>query len=236
LEQEKKYFVSTDSGLDADHADIAISPNSWVNMENCRILSTDKGVIGTVESVGGTRALTEPVEGVSLICIGAAADEQNRRILYFLKDTEGNADRIMCYDLRSAETYTVLLSTQVTGGLNFDKNALIHSARVINGLLYWTDNINEPRRVNIDAGIKLNHPSYDTDQEPYTDPIDPSVITIARRPPGLPLAATKVNSSDVGITINNNNIRNSAFRFAWFYVYRDGEYSTLSVHSIPCPL
>lgn len=235
MEQEKKYFVSTDSGLDADHADIAISPNSWVNMENCRILSTDKGVIGTVESVGGTRALTEPVEGVSLICIGAAADEQNRRILYFLKDTEGDADRIMCYDLRSAETYTVLLSTQVTGGLNFDKNALIHSARVINGLLYWTDNINEPRRVNIDAGIKLNHPSYDTDQEPYTDPIDPSVITIARRPPGLPLAATKVNSSDVGITINNNNIRNSAFRFAWFYVYRDGEYSTLSVHSILAP-
>jgi hypothetical protein len=57
MQNEKKYFLSTDSMLDADSADFVVPQNAWVNMENARTGSTDDGVIGTVESIGSTELI-----------------------------------------------------------------------------------------------------------------------------------------------------------------------------------
>jgi hypothetical protein len=34
-------------------------------------------------------------------------------------------------------------------------------------LLYWTDNYNEPKRINVEAAIKMNHPTYSTSVTKY---------------------------------------------------------------------
>ena len=221
-EFEKKYFAAPDGGLNADDVDIAVGENQWVNMENARVGSTNKGVTGVVESIGGTRLLSEIQASVSFICIGSAVDSPNNRFFYFLYNKYTNDHKIMCYQSDDDTVYTVLLSSQVTGGLNFSKDYIIHSARVVGNMLYWTDNLNEPRRINVEAALKLNNPSYDTEVAAYTSPLAQSVIKLIRRPPGRPLATDPVTEGG-----RPNFIKYFAGQFAIRYIYRDGEVSVV---------
>jgi len=225
---EKKYLASiTDGGLDADSAAFAVGRNRVVNAENVRWGSTDRGVTATVESVGGTRQISEALPSINFQTIGVANDYENNRTIYFKRCTTGPWHRITCYEKDSNTEYIVLLSSQVTGGLGFSIYYPIHSARVINGLVYWTDDTNRQRKLNIDAGIKLNHPSYVTDQEAYTSPLSQEVISLIKRPPQY----ATTNSKGLDNAYPNNFIGRNAFQFATRYYYRDGETSVLSVYS-----
>jgi hypothetical protein len=223
MPQEKKYFADPQgNGLNADDDLFAIQLNEVVNMNDCRIGSTDSGVTGTVESNGGTLLLSTP--DADYIENGRIDDEVGNRVIFFKIDTAGSEDKIMVYDNEDGIEYLALLSSQVEGGLNLSKDYPIHSARVVNGVAYWTDNLSSPRKLNLDAAIKLNNPAYVTTQEPYSDPLEKDVISIIRKPPSIPLFANK--TTDGGITVNN--VENFAGQFAWRYVFRDGEVGVLS--------
>ena len=117
---EKKYLASiTDGGLDADSAAFAVGRNRVVNAENVRWGSTDRGVTATVESVGGTRQISEALPSINFQTIGIANDYENNRVVYFKRCTTGPWHRITCYEKDSDTEYIVLLSSQVTGGLGF---------------------------------------------------------------------------------------------------------------------
>lgn len=223
---EKKYLGNGAGNF--DDADFILAPNQWVNMENCRVLSTDKGVIGTVQSIGSNVLLSQILPSVTFTQIGSVVDEENNRILYFLKDIYGPWDKIICYEVATGDFYDVLFANQVIGGLNFNINSLIHSAKVVNGLLYWPDSTtNEPRKVNIDAGIKLNHPSFNTSVVPYAAPIDWREITIIKPPP--PLQPNIQKSFDAAFS--NNFIANENFSFVFQYIYYDNEISVVGTYS-----
>lgn len=145
--------------LDGDSADFRVQPNAYVNMQDFRFGPTsDKGFSEQLESVGSTILIGNGgLPPGTNYCIGTADDFPNRRIIFFIWNSNGNHG-IYCYDYILNAINTVLLSTVVTGGLNFDKNHLIHSARVENGAVYWTDNLNEPRRIDITAGLAMNNP------------------------------------------------------------------------------
>lgn len=223
---EKKYFGNGAGNF--DDADFVVPPNQWVNMENCRVKSTDKGVVGTVESVGSMQLLSSIMPSVTFRHIGSVEDEENRRIIYFLKDLYGPYDKIVCYDIEANTFYDVLLANQVIGGLNFGATSYIHSARIVNGWLYWVENTtNEPRKIDIDAAIRMNDPSFVTDSIPYIDPIDWREITIIKPPPVL--APNIVKYTDSGFA--NNFIANESFMFAYQYVYYNNEISVIGPYS-----
>lgn len=223
---EKKYFGNGHGNF--DDVDFILLPNEWVNLENARVGSTDRGVIGTVESVGSNMLLSSIQPSVTFVQIGSVADPANRRFFYFLKDLYGPWDKIVCYDVEADVFYNVLFSAQIDDGLNFNKDYIIHSAAIVNGLLYWTDFLNQPRRINVDAGINLNHPGTFPDVDAYTSPLTSEVITVIRKPPVYPISFEKIVDPD----IDSNQIKNNAFRFTYFYTYRDGERSTLAPHSL----
>lgn len=229
LEIEKKYW---EGYLNGDDADAFILPTEYINLQEFRYgMTSDKGFARQLESVGGTLLIPSPTPVPPLsqnICIGIAYDNAHRRVVFFMYNTQGEHE-IFCFDYMANAIYEVLQSSQVTGGLNFDKNHLIHSARVENGSVYWTDNLNEPRRVNIDAGIKMNQPSYVTPIVAYVTPVSQSVIAWIRRQPGLPPLQTKIMPAVV--TAAPNFIAKEAFQFAYRYQYRTYEYSTLSALS-----
>jgi len=225
---EKKYLSSIqDGGLNTDSADFAVGTNQVVNATNVRWGSTDAGVTDVVEEIGGTRQITESLPSVTFMTIGSAEDVENNRIIFFKYCTTAPWHRITCYDKAADIEYIVLLATQVTGGLNFSKSYPIHSARVINGLLLWTDAHDTQHKINIDAGIKLNQPGYDTDQDPYVFPLEQEVISLVKRPPQYPLNVTQVTQP----SIIANYIGNNSFWFGCRYFYRDKETSVISMYS-----
>jgi len=154
--KEKKYFADLQSGaLNADDAAFVIPTNEWVNAENVRTGSTDAGNTGVMESIGSNVLLSSPEPSVTFIVIGSAEDEANKRLIYFKYSIYSPNHKIVAYDTVNNVEYDVLLSSQVDGGLDFDKNYPIHSARVVNGLLYWTDNLNEPKKININKLVPI---------------------------------------------------------------------------------
>lgn len=226
VEKEKKYFAQRgESGghLDAESSPFAVPTNAWVNASNVRSGSTDKGVTAVIESVGGTLLLSTPSPSVSFIEIGSITDIVDNRIIYFYYNLNTGQHKIEVYDKTADTIYLALLSSQVTGGLTFSKDYLIHGT-VINGVAYWTDNYNGIRKLNIDAAIKMNNSSYSTTQAAYTNPLEPDVISLIRRPP---FYALTVNKTTV-VSTAYNYIADFAGQFAWRYTFRDNEISVLS--------
>jgi len=232
MEREKKYFGGEGQGFGGnfDDAPMAVKLNEWINAEEVRTLTTDSGETGILESLGANVLIPNPaLTSPTAVTIGAAEDEVNSRIIEFTYDVAGS--RIDCYDLTANIWYVVLLESQITGGLNWDKNKIIHSARVINGCVYWVnDDQNEPRRINIDAGIKMNGGPSFSDVPAYTIPLDQSNLTIIRRQPGLP--PIQVKQTQTTPTVFANLIANSSQQFCYRYGYSQYEISTLSGQSL----
>jgi len=100
--------------------------------------------------------------------------------------------------------------------------------RAIDGKVYWTDNVNQPRMCNIQKGIDGDYP----------DPLEEWMITQIKRPPGLYLettvdkgsgyVSTEFTLADASIDYNNEFPNESGFQFAYYYVYDNDEESRLS--------
>jgi len=226
IQKEKKYFAQKgEQGgyCNSDDSFFAIGLNQWVNAENVRAGSTDKGVTGVIESIGGTLRKSIPSPSVSFISIGKVVDTVGRRIINFLYNINTTQHKIEAYSYDDDVVYTMLVSSQVDEGLNFSKYKPIHG-RVINGVVYWTDFYNPPRKLNIDAAIKTNNPSYNTTQAAYTTPLEADVISLIRKPPSFSLRASKTTLG----TVTVNNIVDFAGQFAWRFTFRDNEISVLS--------
>lgn len=225
--------VKTDftDGLNSDVAPQKLPPNSYINLENLRLGTTDKGRTMQLESIGSTLEVNNPYlpdTGTNLPN-GSCEDEARNRLIGFSYNSAG-FHGIYCSD--GTTVYKVLLDAQVTGGLGLSKDFFIHSANIVGDLLYWTDELNQPRRINIESGIKLNHPTYTTNQKAYVAPLAQENITLIRRAPQLPLECAKAVGADLGITVVQNFIKNLSLQFCYYYVFKDFETSVTSTRSL----
>ena len=104
--------------------------------------------------------------------------------------------------------------------LNFSKNHHIHHVNLLDNLLFWTDNYNQPRRINIDS---TSFPNDDF----FEDRI--SVAQFA--PYSAPkVKLTKVSSS----TVPSLHIRDKFVKFGYRYVYDNNEVSLISPFTQTC--
>jgi uncharacterized protein (TIGR02145 family) len=142
--------------------------------------------------------------------------------------TAGGEDKIVCMYTDTNIQYNVLTSSQVIGGLNFDKNSLIHSAHIANGILSFPDGTNnEPRKINIESGISANYSSFVTDSHTYTFPLNFDEITLIKRP----TISTPNFIKDYDALFTKNFINNESFEFAFQYQYYDYETSVIGSYS-----
>lgn len=222
---EKKFFTL---GMNGDINLRELPQGAVMNLMNGRSAISKYGRDLRIENLSGTTEVNQsvyPPYGTN-ICIGSIADDKRDRIIYAIYNTFDD-HAIYAFDTITKITYAILYDSQVIGGLNFSKNSrLDRNMRVVGDLLYWTDDLNEPRRMNIEAGIKMNHASYSTSVLPYSYPMNPEVITIIRRPPFYPIDSQKKED----VTYDNNFIANEAFQFAVRYFYRDFEYSVIGAY------
>jgi len=131
----------------------------------------------------------------------------------------------------TVEVYRIEIIYSV-GYLNFNKNSLIHSAKIEGNILSWVDGINnEPRKINIERGITANYPNdvlpFDN-IDPYELPLWFSEITIIKRPPAY--TPSIIKSYDPSFL--DNLIYNTGFEFSFQYEYYDGEISVPGSYSI----
>ena len=229
---EKRSFFS---GMNGDISPRLLDDKSSLNIMNARQGSSAFGRSGRLENLPGSTLITQsvyPPYGTQQT-IGSTFDARRGRLIYVNYSTSDDHG-IYAYDLVSEITYAVLYDSQVTGGLGLSQNSRIdRNIKVIGDLLYWTDDLNRQRKINIESGIKTNLASYDTDYDAYEYPMNPEVISLLKRPPLVPLIITKTEQTSP--VLDNNFIRNFAGQFLYRYYYKDGETSVVSVYSELAP-
>lgn len=206
---------------------------------NCKNGTSDESNVGAIENIMGNTKIESylPVPyyiGNNLVtsgnytCIGGCEDLENNAYIYFLYNDMGNHRVVRYFILTGVVERILVQATPHPAGyyfeadLNFSLLHKIRGANVVQGMLYWTDNYNPPRKINISkaqictatgGGSPLGYRKI-TDQ----------LLDVIKYPP---LKSPTINYFD-DTTINLNLLRGAQWQFAYKYIYDDYEKSVLS--------
>ena len=195
-----------------------LQPGEYVDAVNIRVSSDEDGQAGSVENAKGNERLSAlSYLGANIpndsICIGAYEDGSNEKIYWFV--TSSTVDMIVSYDTKQDSVIYHVISTSV---LNFNEDNLINGINLIDDLLFFTDNYNQPRRINVNQSYKA--PISGVDQ------IDEDDISVIVKPPIKAPELTLINRAS-----KENYMEDKFIRFSYRYKYKNGEYSALSEFS-----
>jgi hypothetical protein len=209
-------------GLDLDSEPHRLQPGSYPYALNIRVNNTDgQNSRGVVEDIEGNALITAPLpSGVNTV-IGTFANDARGFMLYFVYNDSGQH----CI-LRYVYEEEAIVITLRHSLLNFKADKPIRGVGMVEDLVFWTDDHNEPRLLNYvraEAGE-------------YQDPLDNgdfAVINIIRRPPLYPLDVTRAFDTTTGQT--GSKITTERFQFTYRYIYRDGQASVFAPVSKAIP-
>ena len=239
--QQKSIFVKGKMNKSVDERILPVG--EYIDALNARLGSTEDSEVGALENSKGNTLISDiNYDGSPLSdnakCIGAYADESTETVYWFITDP-GVVDLIVSYNTSVQVTTYHIVSVSV---LNFSVNYLITGVNLIAGLLFWTDNLNPPRRIN----IKSNYlqPSGGVDQ--ITDEEINVIVKPPTTSPQVVLSSTEgsISSSTSSSSINQISVganqadiktilTDSFLTFSYRYQYVDSEWSALSQFSLP---
>ncbi len=209
--------------------DERLLPNgSYISAENVTVNSYASGDVGAIQNAYGNSLKGNISSAVNVqvisnpIVIGAVAYEP-KGLIYWLVTTD-QFDGIFEYNIQSGQTTRVLQCSKPSPGspLNFNSNYIVTGINYLEGqdgnnYLFWTDNYNAPRRININRckGYTADDPSIADD------------ISVIMAPP--------LNAPYISMTQNNSpdstNLKEKFVYFSYRYKYVDNEYSSMSPFS-----
>jgi hypothetical protein len=198
----------------------------YIDAQNVRLGSTELSEVGAVENAKGNVQLTIlKYDGVALsgdaVCIGALDNSAKETMYWFVHDPNhqygGVVDMIVSFNTQTQQlTYHVV----TTALLNFNPTYLVNGVNLIGDLLFFTDNYNPPRKINVTRGYA--QPIAHVDQITELD-----ISVIKPQPKESPVLTLQANQA------NDNFMEDTFLCFAYRYKYRDGEYSATSQFSDP---
>jgi len=141
--------------------------------QNILITQSEGSDVGAIENILGNALAKGLVPGIAdplrvpLETIGYYVDVSNRRVFWFITNFTGSSgDDIRTMQRASSGHYCAILTVDLDQNstspiqnilngnwLNFSKNHLITSVNLIDDLLFWTDNYNQPRKINITKAL-----------------------------------------------------------------------------------
>ena len=237
----KNNFLKGKMNKDLD--DRLLPPGEYRDAQNIEVLKTDGANVGVLQNAAGNSlAHTALNLSTDIDVIGTYFDEKNKRIYWFLTDNNDlyendwyinsalNQNRfhaIYYYDADpSSNTYKT--AKEIVGGsfLKFSKKYKITGIAMIDDLLFWTDNKNQPRRINVVKAIS-NPSFYDNELKISLAKYAPYIAPILMTDTGIAGTSTMTNDTN----IDNDYIEEEFVRFSYRFKFNDNEYSVLAPFS-----
>lgn len=198
---------------------------------NVIVDSSTNSAVGTIQNQNGNVRIANvaTVAGFPSITnaktIGAVCVEKDN-LIYWLVSCD-QFDGIYEYNEITGNTLRVLQSNKPTpttpSKLNFNQGFIVTGINYVNGFLFWTDNYNPPRRINIS---RVRTDSLGTGGYNIDDPrIDDDINVILAAPLNGPSIKLYKDGSQ------SNNLEEKFVYFAYRYKYVDNQFSSLSPFS-----
>ena len=155
-----------------------VSEGEYLDARNVSILNSTTGNSGSVENVLGNVELSDfGLSDRHLEIIGKCIDEANDRIFVFVTNySDSSIDKLSNFAPAKSKHYICVydlrnnISSILVGGnfLNFSKTHEILSVNILEEFLFFTDNRNQPRKINIKkaliAPFGSENPYYDREE------------------------------------------------------------------------
>jgi len=201
--------------MNKDFDERIVPPGQYIDALNIRIGSSEGNSVGALENSKGNTQLTDiRYLSENARCIGSYEDGSNETLYWFICDP-GNVDMILSYNTNNNVVIYHVVSTTV---LNFSLDYLINGINKVDDLLFWTDNLNPPRKINVTRSY--SQPILAVDQITEDD------ISVIVAPPLEAPSLQLYNQSG-----EENYITERFISFSYRYKYKDNEYSALSQFS-----
>lgn len=222
--------------LNKDDDERLVKQVEMVDALNVHVSADETGNSGVVKNILGTSLVTaygldDRILTSNTQVVGSIAIPRKQWVVFFLyvNPSSGQSHSIMLYDVALNRVKRLIGSSL----LNFQDGKYVQADVIFNEddetIVYFTDDYNEPRKVNIDRLI-ANAASIWLDPQDinyYSDADRLEFVSVCKTPPSTPITFTY--STDT--SISKNNIIDKVFQFAYQYVYKDGEVSAISPYS-----
>ena len=212
-----------------------IKPGEMIDAENVTIIERGEGSEFVIKTMKGHDSADpnndkDKLSGEVKV-IGKVSDEQRGFVYLFVTGVNaspsGSRDAIYQYDVSSNKYKQIVKSAR----LNFDEASFV-KADVLNKsfkrdgtietALYFTDNVNPPRKINVDRALSGDYDAFLDNQNEFD--IGFGAIAAGSTKPPTFRFETDENTLE-------NNFEQNLFQFATQIIYKDGEVSALSPYS-----
>lgn len=220
--------------LNRDDDERILKSFEMIDALNVRISHEEDGDAGVIKNVEGNQSVSPkasadaiPSSGLNKV-IGAVSSEAHKCIYFFLYNGNGNHGIYKYTAAPGTEDSDVYQKVYESSSLNFNLQGYVDADLVVDQkgehLLYFTDNRNEPRKINATKALSN---SYSIDFTTGTASVKELFLSVCKQPPlTAPTFQFKSNPA-----LKRNQLSDAMFQFAYQYVYDDGELSALSPYS-----
>ena len=149
----KNTFLLSKMNKDLDNR---LIPNGeYRDALNISIGKSESDDVGAVQNILGNDVFSSLSLPVGTKCIGFFMDNPNNRIYQFLTNNNSSFsgtkyNSICVVDLTLGQTLIELVKGDF---LNFSQDNIITGINLVENLLFWTDNRNQPRKINVQSAI-----------------------------------------------------------------------------------
>ena len=187
----KNVFIKSKMNKDLD--DRLLPQGEYRDALNVQVSKSESSDVGALENVLGNSDLINFKEIIpgkpDLVCIGYLVSEVNSCVFFFLTNNTKASNPNGRYEKDPLTKHYIVKSIISQGSatqsnilvegrfLNFWEGAPIYGVNLLEELLFWTDNRNQPRKINVDSA--LNDAGYYVIEDtisvakymPYTAPV-----------------------------------------------------------------
>ena len=215
--------------MNRDLDDRIVPPGEYREALNINIGQSEGSDVGAVENLLGNELVAQSGLSGNAKCIGSFGDGGSEKIYYFVttnsiyNETNTGNHGIYEYDQKTKQLTALIVSQQ----LNFHTNYPITGINLVDDLLFWTDNRNYPRKINV-VTARNNTTYYAT-----TGDIDNLISVCKFAPYESPtlVSAVRKDGSDGDPAITSTFMEDKLIRFSYRWKFEDNEYSTLAPFS-----
>lgn len=227
-----------------------VPDGEYIDALNLRLGSTEQSEIGSVELTKGNEQLTTVTYTNSVntplssnaTCLGAYEDSATNTIYWFIHDNtfQPPATPLLTYRLDMVVSYNVVSDVFLyhvvsvndgAGGqtaLGFNPAYLITGVNLVSDMLFFTDGLNPPRKINIKRAYPYPVTTGVAPATTEVNQVTSKELSVIQQPPLESPVVTTQNTS-----INEDFMEGRFICFGYRYKYEDGEYSAISQFAEP---
>ena len=221
--------------LVSDKDERLLKEGAMTDALNVSVSEDGDGTYGVIKNIKGTVAVTAENEGSAitpsetLTGIGSVTDDIDGFVYFFVADTDNDGSgEDAIYRVDTSDDKHELVFSHATF-LAFDKDTPIKADLIkrdfadtgsTQTVIYFTDGVNAPRKINVDRAIAGDYNSLSTAGLEYA-------LNSVKAAPTAPVTFRFSTDS----TALSNNFYKDSFQIATQLIYKDGEESAISPYS-----